>query len=183
MSQFPRRRLLRSLKYVEEEIDAIFQILSQQNNLFVDLGKVLDPQSFHKTTESRVSMYDLEMGLINKSCFKSAQRLAELMQLQKRVQRLMDDTKTSVEINDDDHGKAILVFTVVTLVFLPLSFVASFLGMNTIDIRNQTTSQTLYWIVALPLTAGVMAMALVIGYKYETMRDYMERYMGKVKNE
>lgn len=96
---------------------------------------------------------------------------------------MIEDTKTSVEINDDDHGKAILVFTIVTLVFLPLSFVASFLGMNTVDIRNQTANQVLYWIIALPVTAGVVIVALVIGYKYEAMKDYIERYMGKVKTE
>jgi Mg2+ and Co2+ transporter CorA len=75
------------------------------------------------------------------------------------------------------------VFTIVTLVFLPLSFVASFMGMNTSDIRNQTANQSLFWIVALPLTAVVVILALVIGYKYEIMRDYIETKMRKVKKE
>lgn len=72
-----------------------------------------------------------------------------------------------MEINDDDHGKAILVFTIVTLVFLPLSFVTSFLGVNTVDIRNQTSTQSLFWIVALPIISVVVVVALIIGYKYE----------------
>jgi len=183
VSQYPRRRLLRSLKYVEEELVAIYRIMTEQHNLYAYFGRVVNPQSFRFTTEERKLMYELELDLINKCCFKSTQRLAALEQLIRRVLRLTDDTKTSVEINDDDHGKAILVFTIVTLVFLPLSFVSSFLGMNTADIRNQTSNQTLYWAIALPVTACVVVLALVIGYKYEAMRDSMDRYTGKVKRE
>jgi Mg2+ and Co2+ transporter CorA len=144
VSKYPRRRLLRSLKYVEEELIAIYRIMTEQHNSYTYFGRVLNPESFRATTETKKTMYDLELALITKCCFKSRQRLATLEQLLRRVQRLTNDTKTSVEINDDDHGKAILVFTIVTLVFLPLSFVASFLGMNTADIRNQTANQTLY---------------------------------------
>jgi Mg2+ and Co2+ transporter CorA len=118
--------------------------MTEQHNSYTYFGRVLNPESFRATTETKKTMYDLELALITKCCFKSRKRLATLEQLLRRVQRLTDDTKTSVEINDDDHGKAILVFTMVTLVFLPLSFVASFLGMNTADIRNQTANQTLY---------------------------------------
>jgi Mg2+ and Co2+ transporter CorA len=144
VSKYPRRRLLRSLKYVEEELIAIYRIMTEQHNSYTYFGRVLNPESFRATTETKKTMYDFVLALITKCCFKSRQRLATLEQLLRRVQRLTGDTKTSVEINDDDHGKAILVLTIVTLVFLPLSFVASFLGMNTADIRNQTANQTLY---------------------------------------
>jgi Mg2+ and Co2+ transporter CorA len=128
-------------------------------------------------------MFDLERDLVLQYQKKYWQETAQLSQLLQQVQRLIEDNKTSIEINDDDHGKAIRVFTVVTLVFLPMSFVASFMGMNTSDIRNQTANQSLFWIVALPLTAVVVILALVIGYKYETMRDYIETKMRKVKKE
>jgi Mg2+ and Co2+ transporter CorA len=183
VSQYPRRRLIRSLKYVEEELLAIYKIMREQHDQYVNLSKVLLSESSYSLIKSGSPRYDLELDLINKLCFKSTQRLGAVEQLLRRVTRLIEDTKTSVEINDDDHGKAILVFTIVTLVFLPLSFVASFLGMNTADIRNQTANQALYWIIALPVTAGVVIIALVIGYKYEAMKDYIERYMGKVKKE
>lgn len=157
--------------------------MTEQHNMYAYFGRVLNPASFRNAADTRKSMYELEMDLIDKCCYNSDQRLASLEQLIRRVQRLTDDTKTSVEINDDDHGKAILVFTIVTLVFLPLSFVSSFLGMNTADIRDQTTDQKLYWMIAVPVTTTVVILALLIGYKYEAMRDYAERYMGKVKRE
>ena len=157
--------------------------MHSQHNLLVDYLKVLNPQSFRSTTEARISLFDLELNLIEQGIRRHFQRKGEFLQLQEHVQRLIEKTKTSVEINDDDHGKAILVFTIVTLVFLPLSFVTSFLGMNTVDIRNQTTTQSLFWIVALPITAVVVIVALIIGYKYEVMREWADKFFGKLKKE
>lgn len=184
VSQYPRRRLIRSLKHVEEELQALHRIIVTQYDQYTSLERIVHPSSFRKSPlESERSPYNLERELLRKKQIECKDRLLSLQELLSRVERLTDDTKTSVEINDDDHGKAILVFTIVTLVFLPLSFVASFLGMNTVDIRNQTANQALYWMIALPVTAGVVVIALVIGYKYEVMRDHIERYMGKVKME
>ena len=97
-----------------------------QQDVLIDYQKVLNPQSFRSTTEARISLFDLELNLIEQGVSRFFQQKAEYLQLQEHVQRLIEATKTSVEINDDDHGKAILVFTIVTLVFLPLSFVTSF---------------------------------------------------------
>ena len=183
VSQFPRRRLLRSLKYVEEELTALQTTISQQRTMFVDLLQVLNPLSFHITTSLRITQYELERTLISRCFYFLDHRADALAQMQAQIQRLLEDTKTSVEINDDDHGKAILVFTIVTLVFLPLSFVASFLGMNTVDIRNQNSGQGIFWIVAVPVTSVVVVVSLLIGYRYEGMRDHIERYLGKAKND
>jgi hypothetical protein len=38
------------------------------------------------------------------------------------------------------------------------------MGMNTADIRNTDEDQALFWVTALPLTIGVLAIALVYGY-------------------
>jgi Mg2+ and Co2+ transporter CorA len=168
---------------VEEEVTALQSTINHQYEILSNLNKVLSPASFHTTTAFRISQHTLESALLGRCWVALDQRSDALKQMQSQIQRLLDDTKTSVEINDDDHGKAILVFTIVTLVFLPLSFVASFLGMNTVDIRNQTTDQSFFWIIALPVTAVVVVLALVIGYKYEGMRDYVESYLGKVKRD
>jgi hypothetical protein len=40
--------------------------------------------------------------------------------LENRTQYLREQLKQSVEILEEDHGKAILVFTMITTIFLPL---------------------------------------------------------------
>jgi len=66
-----------------------------------------------------------------------------------------------MESNKDRHDAAIYAFTIVTIIFLPLSFVAGLLGMNTQDIRNLQAKQWLFWAIGVPLTAIVIVVALI----------------------
>lgn len=49
---------------------------------------------------------------------------------------------------------------IVTVIFLPLSFVSSLFGMNTGDIRTLQSGQWIFWAVAVPLTVLVISLAL-----------------------
>jgi hypothetical protein len=60
------------------------------------------------------------------------------------------------------------------VIFLPLSFVTSFLGMNTTDIRDMGSSSSLFWTIAIPLTAITMASVLYIGYNGDDLRDFFD---------
>ncbi|KAI1326114.1 hypothetical protein F5Y16DRAFT_237599 [Xylariaceae sp. FL0255] len=67
---------------------------------------------------------------------------------EKALKNLME--VCTVEQNDrsvvaDTMNKAILVFTAITVVFLPLSFITSYLGMNLVDVRNTNLNQTEFW--------------------------------------
>jgi hypothetical protein len=48
------------------------------------------------------------------------------------------------------------VFTVITVIFLPLSFVASVFGMNTSDIRDMALTQWTFWASACSFTIVVV---------------------------
>ncbi|KAH7319933.1 hypothetical protein B0I35DRAFT_352491 [Stachybotrys elegans] len=75
-----------------------------------------------------------------------------------------DDLKRSVifklGITRDRQEDAIYAFTVVTIIFLPLSAVAGIFGMNTSDVRDMQPTQWLYWSVAIPVTLAVIALGL-----------------------
>jgi hypothetical protein len=77
-----------------------------------------------------------------------------------------------VNIRLEDHSKAVLVFTIVTIIFLPLSFVASYLGMNTNDIRNMKQNQSLFWIVAGSLTARTVSLAMILAFYGGAMLEW-----------
>ena len=47
-------------------------------------------------------------------------------------------------IKSEGQGVAIFVFTVVTVVFLPLSTVTSYMGMNASDIRDMGQGQWIF---------------------------------------
>lgn len=67
-----------------------------------------------------------------------------------------------IEVRKESNSKAIIVFTAVTVIFLPLSFVTSYLGMNSVDIRNGTFNQSLFWIIALPSTTCLLLSLWII---------------------
>jgi Mg2+ and Co2+ transporter CorA len=62
---------------------------------------------------------------------------------------------------EDWRNNAAVVFTVVTIVFLPPSFVASVFGMNTVDVRNMNLGQGFYWAASLSVTVAVVGLTLV----------------------
>lgn len=132
---------------------------------------VLDDTTYEKDILSRRAMFPYERMLLE-SCQDSLRMTdQEYRYLLARCGPLSDSTKQSLEINEEDHGKAIMVFTIVTVIFLPLSFVTSFLGMNTTDIRDMGSSSTLFWAIAIPLTAMTMGSVLYIGYNGDDLRD------------
>ncbi|TKA74448.1 hypothetical protein B0A55_05071 [Friedmanniomyces simplex] len=100
--------------------------------------------------------------------------LVDLQDLRDNTDRLITRTIQLVNIRLEDHGKAILVFTVVTIVFLPLNFVSSFFGMNVTDIRNTTRNQSLFWAVAVCVTFGVVASSVFLAF---SGGDILEKLM------
>ena len=76
-----------------------------------------------------------------------------------------------IESNRDRQEGAILIFTIVTIIFLPLSFVSSFFGMNTSDIREMSRPQWVFWASAIPLTLLVLGVSFFVARKIEPLKD------------
>lgn len=66
-----------------------------------------------------------------------------------------------IDSNKDRQEAAIYAFTIVTIIFLPLSTVAGILGMNTYDVRNMNINQWVFWATALPLTVLIFTLCLI----------------------
>ncbi|KAI9782655.1 MAG: hypothetical protein M1816_001726 [Peltula sp. TS41687] len=173
ISHHPRKRLLRDVNALAEEIRCISAVFQDQGRVLEEYGKVLNPDSFYIPSRTRRSLWGLENDLYS-SILQDGQREIEgPRQLAEKCPKLAEQVKQNVEIQQEDHGKAILVFTTVTIIFLPLSFVSSLLGMNTVDIRNSDKTQWLFWIISLPLTIMVMISALLIGYHGDRIREFI----------
>lgn len=60
----------------------------------------------------------------------------------------------------DWRDNAAVVFTIITVIFLPLSFVASVFGMNTADVRDMALTQWVFWVSACSFTVVVVLMTV-----------------------
>jgi Mg2+ and Co2+ transporter CorA len=77
----------------------------------------------------------------------------------------------AINTRKETNNQAILISTVVTVIFLKLSFVTSCLAMKSIDIRNGNFEQALFW--ELSVTLAVIAMAaiwFIVRFKHNLRR-------------
>jgi hypothetical protein len=167
----PGKRLLRSINLLQEELNVLLAINKWQMRLITNYSSVLHDATYEKDIPLRRSMYPYERQLLT-SCLEHLALMREDYNDQiRRCGPLSESTKQSLEINEEDHGKAIMIFTIVTIIFLPLSFVTSYLGMNTSDIRDMESRQTLFWTIAIPLTTVTLGTILFISYNGDELCD------------
>lgn len=174
-SNAPRKRLIQEINSLEEELNALSVVSTWQGDALTDYRTALRSEGNQRNTR-RQQLQPFE-GKLMESIDQLLQGDQETYEFTRdQCGPLALKVKQSTEINEEDHGKAIFVFTVVTTIFLPLSFVTSFLGMNTTDIRDTTYSQSLFWMIALPVTAIVMALVMGVAYNSDGLKDLFSRF-------
>jgi hypothetical protein len=183
----PSTRLVMDLLAVQDEFGIVINIIRNQSSLINSLKAKMEELAVKG--EKIKSMDAVSVGTYQSQTLQNdnsprfrqfsvssladpfAQLLAnldrefsDLKDLQDNCDQLVTRTVQLVNIRTEDHGKVILVFTIVTIIFLPLSFIASYFGMNTADIRNMTQHQGLFWAVALSLTTVVVCAASFLAF-------------------
>ncbi|KAI1385692.1 uncharacterized protein F4822DRAFT_351390 [Hypoxylon trugodes] len=93
---------------------------------------------------------------------QSVKDLLELKQQQASVVQAWQAVKQSEETIR--QGRSIMMFTLVTIVFLPLSFMSSVFGMNNIEITSDTWSINTEFVYMFSISAGVIIFSLVIAF-------------------
>ncbi|KEY68615.1 hypothetical protein S7711_05795 [Stachybotrys chartarum IBT 7711] len=155
----PQRRLFLDINALQEEMAALVVVNAAQKTLLEKYIKLTSPQSFRKTTQTRMRLHRTEREFSSKQQRILDTRDTQINDLADSSRYLKEQVKQTIEIVEEDHGKAIRVFTIVTLFFLPLSFVSSFMGMNTTDIRDMEWNQRIFWATSVPVTVAVVTAA------------------------
>jgi hypothetical protein len=161
---------------VLEELSAVIAVRQQQLEVvrqFEQIGKAI---TFSVNHLSHKQQDDFELGLrtsINRTLSKEILSFQDLLRTLETLER---KARWRIDVKEEDNSKTIFVFTVVTSLFLPLSFVSSYLGMNTTDIRTMDNSQATFWATALPVTVSVVALAVLAANRGDAARDW---FFGK----
>ncbi|KAJ8129697.1 hypothetical protein O1611_g3932 [Lasiodiplodia mahajangana] len=104
-----------------------------------------------------------EAELIQQEDHRLEKEIGQIDQLLENCDRISGQVQSLTEAMKDDQGRAIFIFTTVTVIFLPLGFVASYISMS-----GDTTGldwdgrQKLFWETAGPLTIVVLILCLVV---------------------
>ena len=177
------RSLVRNRAYVRvhdhiplliEELEVIKTTLLQQYGTLCDFKDSIDTSTTPDISHLSINVLDQLLENINQRSLSFEELLVEAKSAQDR----------SWSLKSESNNKAILVFTVTTIIFLPLSFVTSYLGMNTSDIRNMQSGQSLFWATGAPVASAVFAIALFAAFYGEiTHRATRFYWRGKDKFE
>ncbi|KLO98110.1 uncharacterized protein Y057_12283 [Fusarium fujikuroi] len=122
----PRRRRFLEISALEEETEALHAVIEIQMRMVKAFKKILNPDFFrHETTDdeylrNRSRRHILEREHLERHLQKLSENIRSLETLLGIAQVTKYKMKQVLEVLDEGHGKAIRVFTFVTLFFLPL---------------------------------------------------------------
>ncbi|KAJ0117452.1 hypothetical protein J7T55_003866 [Diaporthe amygdali] len=127
-----------------------------------------DAQVYYDTTQSNpdFKLAPTDAGgyrkLFTEECFRHIdRRKREFGEFRYQASLLEEENQNKVETTKDRQERAIYAFTIVTVIFLPLSSIASIFGINTKDVRDMDLGQWVYWATAIPVTAAVVFFGLL----------------------
>jgi len=166
---------------LKEELKILGEVYKKQWKLFDSMGSILDPRSYRATTRAKIAEYNIQHTWLTELFYKWGDQDDELSRLIQECNDVEQLAVNLINVEEKDHGKAILVFTIITIVFLPLSFVSSLFGMNTADIRDMDHGQSLFWESALPFTAAIVLITLLVAYKGNKIEEWSSTLRGLAK--
>ena len=160
------------INLLQEEIGAIKAGLVQQNSVLRGFRSIIW-ENCHGTGLTTI--------VVDRILEKIEQRIEDFDELRVQADNARLLAAQSISLKAENNSKAILVFTVTTIIFLPLSFVTSYLGMNTSDLRSTNSGQSLFWTVGVPLTLVTLGFALVAAF-FGSLRQRALRAMKWFKD-
>ncbi|RYP64457.1 hypothetical protein DL771_008745 [Monosporascus sp. 5C6A] len=148
----PEGKLQQEIKDIIEELDIMIHITKTQKDILTKfigfireklepLGRV-DPEWFKVNADERFAIIRDRIEKLEElrktadSTATSVKDLLELKQQQASVVQAWQAVKQSEE--SLRQGRSIMVFTIMTIVFLPLSFMSSVFGMNNIEFSGDS---------------------------------------------
>lgn len=147
-----------------EEIDIVLTNYRDQKDFLETYRYYLDPEAIKNPGIKRMTRFEYEQNGIEKLINEVEERIKDCKELQEHVRRLTQQNLQLVEGAQDDINNKLMLFTLVTIVFLPLSFVTGFFGMNLQGVENTGYNVWHFWIIAIPLTVGILLISVITLY-------------------
>ncbi|KAJ4295507.1 hypothetical protein N0V90_007520 [Kalmusia sp. IMI 367209] len=118
--RYPRKRLLPKIHALQDELTVVQMVNGWQQEAYTNFMEIMDVNAIKRKHDELFAEF-----VVEKKCLKLGLRLlrtraTEIEALTNWTRDLRDQLKESMEILEEDHGKAIMVFTMVTTIFLPL---------------------------------------------------------------
>ena len=167
MEQSASRRLLQRINGFRDEVSVVNDVLEQQISVLTELRGLLDPGTFTTPSIARKLRFNYERKAIDAILASVEENKRSCAELRERSRQLAIQNVQLVETLQDSHSKAIFLFTMVTVLFLPLTFVAGYFGMNLSGISGSNSTPAHFWAIGAPLTFGSVVLCSAVALKGE----------------
>ena len=163
--------LMERIDKILSDLRKIDFVCSQQEDVLRSLVKSSKPsrslRDVFETVEYRRQAWS-GMAVTAKGIYKSLRDLLDLKQRQANISEART-ARYQVEISAR-QGRSILVLTIVTIIFLPFSVIATILGINAFEfIRGYVSLKTMLAIM-FSISFAIATLTLVLAFN-ETLRD------------
>ena len=115
----PQRRVFLAIRAFEEELRALKQVNSIQKKALILCAIQLAPKR-RRADRTRETRHALEIKSLARSKDVRDLELKQIDRMLHMAEDLKSRVRESIEVLDEGHGNAIRVFTIVTVIFLPL---------------------------------------------------------------
>ena len=171
---------LTTIKIITHKKLDLFKIMQQDIKKFeaedVRTGKKPDFDE-GETSQERL-VWATNMVKAQAECFDRL--LIDLNQSMTALFQLRSIEQNELAIVSDSQNKAILVFTGVTIVFLPLSFFTSYYGMNLSGIVSTVKDENYFWKVCGSATVAIVLL-ITLGAFRHNLRRLLRSRIGKAQ--
>ncbi|KAJ5142587.1 Mitochondrial substrate/solute carrier [Penicillium bovifimosum] len=184
--------VLLELRDIEDELGTILKLLEQQDTVIKSMTKYFDDKGYGKEflhmAQDRIDEYRSQINEMKENSHVTQKAVETLLDL-KQKQANVDEAKMArweAEVTQT-QSRAVMVFTVFSVVFLPLSFFTSLFGINAREWSGEQTNPTLgeMFQIAAPASFGIIFLSLLIAFSQglrETMSKIYKISMGLFKD-
>ncbi|KAI9654644.1 MAG: hypothetical protein M1821_005851 [Bathelium mastoideum] len=155
------------LKLFNEQTTVVQSMIDQWKGIMAQLRRKLASKELLVETINKIASYRAETEMMIMDC-RTAQDAYKTLLDMKQKQANVDEMSLARHSTmvATDQGRAIMFFTIFTIVFLPLSFFTSFFGMNVREWSGQPTNLPLHTVGVLmgSISAALILIALVLAF-------------------
>ncbi|KAL4749255.1 hypothetical protein BDW72DRAFT_214150 [Aspergillus terricola var. indicus] len=170
------------LRDIVDELGTIMKLLEQQTTTINDMAKYFEHRGYGKrfilASLTRLDEYRTHISEMRENAIAAQKAVENLLDL-KQKQANVDESRLArweAEVTQS-QSRAVMVFTIFTVIFLPLSFFTSLFGINAREWSGEPTNLTLQTmlIIAGPTSIAVIVSALLIAFS-ERLRDTLLKF-------
>jgi len=166
--------LYREVKDIIDELNCIDYILRRQQDVVTSLTRMQKSRSIKTVSDIVRERRDTWASIAHTAHVACAEIQSQMDVKQKQAN--LSETRSSRYQAEDSarHGRIILLFTIVTIVFLPLSFLATWFGMNIRDPDAGNLPLTQIAAIIFPISLVIALSALVFAFSERLRNLIME---------